>query len=381
MTRSSWSPVRTSAEDPWTDFCLQQADRILAVGSGGEPPPPERPPPGARRAAIWSAWDVAEGSGALSAWAEALDPIETHAVQSGERRCRHRAHRPPAGWPLARDRPLRRRRQGLLAHRRARGARGKRAGDRPRRRGEHGRLHRRDVRDGHDRGRDRRPLLRRVDPAPPPGRLHAAATFADPRRPRPGDAAEDLRGGLDRGAPRAASSAERPSSAAASSSSVAGASSGTRWARASRFPVLAPAQVRGRRILVDGSLVDNLPVAEMAALGEGPIIAVDVKASVERPPGASRQRPSERDGNGSEPELRTPSLGETLARVLLLGSSNTSASARRHADWIDHPPQRRASACSSSTSSTRRARREGPRRARRSRTPRRASSSDAYPLV
>jgi predicted acylesterase/phospholipase RssA len=32
-----------------------------------------------------------------------------------------------------------------------------------------------------------------------------------------------------------------------------------------------------------------------------------------------------------------PSLGETLARVLLLGSSNTSENARRHADWTITP--------------------------------------------
>jgi predicted acylesterase/phospholipase RssA len=38
-----------------------------------------------------------------------------------------------------------------------------------------------------------------------------------------------------------------------------------------------------------------------------------------------------------EPELRTPSLGETLARVLLIGSTNTSENARRHADWMITP--------------------------------------------
>jgi NTE family protein len=93
--------------------------------------------------------------------------------------------------------------------------------------------------------------------------------------------------------------------------------------------------VRGRRILVDGSLVDNLPVSEMAAMGEGPIIAVDVKATVERS-ASSRRRKQARDADG-EPELRTPSLGETLARVLLIGSTNTSESARRHADWTITP--------------------------------------------
>jgi NTE family protein len=79
--------------------------------------------------------------------------------------------------------------------------------------------------------------------------------------------------------------------------------------------------VRGRRLLVDGSLIDNLPIATMAALGEGPLIAVDVKATFDRPPG---RRDEER-------AARTPGLGETLTRVLLLASSNTSDAAQRHA--------------------------------------------------
>ena len=49
------------------------------------------------------------------------------------------------------------------------------------------------------------------------------------------------------------------------------------------LPVIAPPQVRGRELFVDGSLVDNLPVKAMADIGEGPVIAVDVKATPERP--------------------------------------------------------------------------------------------------
>ena len=107
------------------------------------------------------------------------------------------------------------------------------------------------------------------------------------------------------------------------------------------LPVIAQPQVRGRELLIDGSLVDNLPVQAMADLGEGPIIAVDVKASFERPAVGSRGG-SERTGE-EEPAERTstagrpPSLGETLARVLLLGSENTSNAARRYADLIIKP--------------------------------------------
>jgi NTE family protein len=97
------------------------------------------------------------------------------------------------------------------------------------------------------------------------------------------------------------------------------------------IPVLAPPQVRGRDLLIDGSLVDNLPVEPMAQMGEGPIIAVDVKATFD---------PAR--GDGSQPARaprapRTPTIGETLMRVLLLGSSDTSEAARRHADLLIKP--------------------------------------------
>ncbi|HET9718460.1 MAG TPA: MFS transporter [Solirubrobacteraceae bacterium] len=108
------------------------------------------------------------------------------------------------------------------------------------------------------------------------------------------------------------------------------------------LPIIAPPQVRGRELFVDGSLVDNLPVGTMAELGEGPIIAVDIKATLEggREPrsglnGTGGARPSERGAAGRS--VRPPSLGETLARVLLLGSANTTEASRRHADLVISP--------------------------------------------
>jgi len=95
------------------------------------------------------------------------------------------------------------------------------------------------------------------------------------------------------------------------------------------LPVIAPPQVRGRKVLIDGSLVDNLPVKALADMGEGPIIAVDVKAAPSRP--ASRL-PAARARDG-----RPPGLGETLTRLLLLGSENTAQAARRHADLVIRP--------------------------------------------
>ncbi|MDE3132001.1 MAG: patatin-like phospholipase family protein, partial [Acidobacteriota bacterium] len=133
------------------------------------------------------------------------------------------------------------------------------------------------------------------------------------------------------------------------------------------LPIIAPAQVRGREIFIDGSLTDNLPVATMAELGEGPIIAVDLKASFTSSSGEARRqaraRAAARDGadgtggtdgtdgtdgaltlerapaaaNGGHRAMRKPSLGEVVTRVLLLGSENTSESARRHAALLIRP--------------------------------------------
>ncbi len=97
------------------------------------------------------------------------------------------------------------------------------------------------------------------------------------------------------------------------------------------LPVIAPPQVRGRELFVDGSLVDNLPVHVMAELGEGPVIASDVKTSFSPPSGSPRY---EEQQPASE---SLPSLGETLTRVLLLGSENTSEAARRYADLRIRP--------------------------------------------
>src|SRR5271167_3597256 len=94
------------------------------------------------------------------------------------------------------------------------------------------------------------------------------------------------------------------------------------------LPVIAPPQVRGRKLFIDGSLVDNLPVKALAGMGEGPIIAVDVKATPKRPkngPAGARRR--------GDP----PSLGETLTRLLMLGSENTALAARRHANLVIKP--------------------------------------------
>jgi NTE family protein len=84
---------------------------------------------------------------------------------------------------------------------------------------------------------------------------------------------------------------------------------------------------------VDGSLLDNLPLAPMTYTGEGPVLAVDIKGGEERP--------SPHAGNiGDRPRatvakrgVRLPSLPGTIHRIALLSSSNTTEAARVHADF------------------------------------------------
>ena len=102
---------------------------------------------------------------------------------------------------------------------------------------------------------------------------------------------------------------------------------GALWERVAMsmtLPGLAPPVVSGRRVFVDGGVIDNLPVRSMAGDGEGPIIAVDATSGF----GLARRA----DADESAPPLR-----ETLTRVFLLGCANTAQEARRWADLVINP--------------------------------------------
>jgi NTE family protein len=104
------------------------------------------------------------------------------------------------------------------------------------------------------------------------------------------------------------------------------------------FPPIATPE---GRLLVDGGVLDNLPVGTMARSGEGPLIAVDVGAQrggFSKPvrPGVARvARPLRRWLTGEEAQI--PRLGETLVRTLAVGSIDTVAAAERHADLVIKP--------------------------------------------
>jgi EmrB/QacA subfamily drug resistance transporter len=97
------------------------------------------------------------------------------------------------------------------------------------------------------------------------------------------------------------------------------------------LPLIAPPMRRDGGLLIDGSLLDNLPLTPMSSSGEGPVLAIDIKGGEERqrtPDGASDQAgPADRTPTG-----RLPSLPETMARIALLSSASTDESARRLAD-------------------------------------------------
>src|SRR4051794_39357150 len=102
---------------------------------------------------------------------------------------------------------------------------------------------------------------------------------------------------------------------------------------------LPPKSIDGR-LLLDGGVLNNLPVDVMAASGEGPLIASDVSARFQPP--AMRPQRGRRPGTaalaarlrrwvvGSDVPL--PGFGETVVRSILLGSTDTAEAAQRYAD-------------------------------------------------
>ena len=334
-----------SAEgEPWDRFCLQQADRILAVSSGAPIPADV----GARPELLGcdlAGWDVERGSGSLAEWVARLDPIESHALHSDAsleddvQRLARRLSGRAVGIVLSGGGARALAHIGVLEELAASGVQIDRVagvsmgallggmlavGMEPDEIDQH--VYEELVR--------RRPIGDVTFPRHSlirGGRLHAMV-----RRTFGATAIEELeRSFFAASADLRASELVVHKHGPIAEAIIASASP----------PLLTPPQVRGRQILVDGSLIDNLPVSAMAALGEGPIIAVDVKASFDpsRPPARAGERMSipdrrdERRNGPAEPAARTPSLGETLTRVFLLASSNTSESARRHASLVINP--------------------------------------------
>ena len=103
------------------------------------------------------------------------------------------------------------------------------------------------------------------------------------------------------------------------------------------LPVMVPPVADGDRYLIDGGAINNLPVDEMAARGEGPIIAVDVTGRAEaRPPENGREGRRSSDWPWDE-AAPLPTIGETITRLVLMGSVDTAEAAAEHADLVIRP--------------------------------------------
>lgn len=107
------------------------------------------------------------------------------------------------------------------------------------------------------------------------------------------------------------------------------------------LPGVFPPRPFGERLLLDGGLLNNLPVDVMAADGEGPVIAADVSARFDPP-----ARRHHRDGGTVAARLRAwlvgtaapmPTFAETIVRSIVLGSVDTAEHAQRHADLVIEP--------------------------------------------
>jgi predicted acylesterase/phospholipase RssA len=90
------------------------------------------------------------------------------------------------------------------------------------------------------------------------------------------------------------------------------------------LPGLAPPVADGPRFLIDGGAINNLPVDEMAARREGPVIAVDVTAREDAPNGNGAKGRRQRADWPWNDDAVMPGIGETITRLVLLGSVDTA---------------------------------------------------------
>ena len=95
-------------------------------------------------------------------------------------------------------------------------------------------------------------------------------------------------------------------------------------AASARLPILTPPLRVEDRLLVDGCVLDNLPVGALTERDEGPIIAVNI-GSGDRPPAP-----------GSVP--RMPGLGDGLLRLMTIGGQGTAQRAREQGAFVITPP-------------------------------------------
>ena len=92
------------------------------------------------------------------------------------------------------------------------------------------------------------------------------------------------------------------------------------------IPVGFPPMRLENRLLVDGGVLDNLPVRLLTERDEGPILAVNI-AMGSGGGGSARTGPP-----------RMPSMGDTLLRVMMIGSGGAVQAARARGATVITPP-------------------------------------------
>ena len=97
------------------------------------------------------------------------------------------------------------------------------------------------------------------------------------------------------------------------------------------IPGILPPVARQGQVLVDGGVLNNLPVDVMAMRADGPIIAVDVTEQFD--PALVGAGDTETDAAG----YATLGLKDTIVRAITLGSVDTNEAAARHADLVIRP--------------------------------------------
>lgn len=111
------------------------------------------------------------------------------------------------------------------------------------------------------------------------------------------------------------------------------------------LPAIYPPMPYAGGLQVDGGVLNNLPVEQMAMTGEGPVIAVDVSGIYEPSIHRSRLLRRRRAAWLSRAGFKVmtgwptplPSIVEVVARTVVLGSVDTRAAAEKHADLVITP--------------------------------------------
>jgi predicted acylesterase/phospholipase RssA len=110
-------------------------------------------------------------------------------------------------------------------------------------------------------------------------------------------------------------------------------------------PGIFPPVTGADEALVDGGVLNNLPVEDMAQSADGPVIAVDVTTPVRRfatllpqprRPRLERVAAVAREAVTGDPNPQL-TIVEILMRTMLVGALDTTAAARRHADLVITP--------------------------------------------